>query len=49
MNNLEVVQQWLSRNSTTTQTLVHTSILSTKKHVEKLLQGHKVRIELGAN
>ena len=41
---LEIVQQWLSRNSALSRTPVHTSILSGQKHVEELLHGHKVRV-----
>ncbi|WVZ49280.1 hypothetical protein U9M48_000651, partial [Paspalum notatum var. saurae] len=41
---LEVVQQRLSRNPTPNRTPVHTSVLSGKKHVEEHLRGHKVRV-----
>ncbi|WVZ49468.1 hypothetical protein U9M48_000826, partial [Paspalum notatum var. saurae] len=40
---LEVVQQRLSRNPTPNRTPVHTSVLSGKK-LEEHLRGHKVRV-----
>lgn len=39
---MEIVSQCLDRTSHE-RTPIHTSILSGKKHVEELLQGHKVR------
>jgi hypothetical protein len=40
---MEIISQWLDGNHSHERTPIHTSILSEKKHVEELLQGHKVR------
>ena len=40
---MEIISQWLDGNHSHERTPIHTSILSEKKHVEELLQGHNVR------
>jgi hypothetical protein len=40
---MEIVEEWLDSNSCHERTPIHTSILTGKKHVEELLEGHKVR------
>jgi NADH:ubiquinone oxidoreductase subunit F (NADH-binding) len=40
---MEIVEEWLDSNSCHECTPIHTSILTGKKHVEELLEGHKVQ------
>lgn len=40
---MEILEEWLASDSFHERTPIHTSILTGKKHVEELLQGHKVR------
>jgi hypothetical protein len=39
---LEIVEEWLASSYSHERTPIHTSILTGKKHVEELLEGHKV-------
>jgi hypothetical protein len=40
---MEIVEEWLGSSSFHEHTPIHTFILTGKKHVEELLEGHKVR------
>jgi hypothetical protein len=40
---MEIVEEWLGSSSSHERTPIHTSIIIGKKHVEELVEGHKVR------
>jgi hypothetical protein len=40
---MEIVEEWLGSSSFHEHTHIHTFILTGKKHVEELVEGHKVR------